>query len=221
MTKTPASDTVKELPGYPVQNSPSGNYSWGGAVRRGGRVYDIVWMGYPRRTPWTVLRTPVAFVSYRCLSSQFQFSLSGVTLVYLSQWSALSAGANTATLYLMVTRAKGGGCTPPPSPARTDFSIKMECTPEISNCYSVCTLWYYHTHPFPDRIWAQNSTFASQRMCTGTVCYVLYRGWEVVRWISQSTHRVAIANFWRPFYHKGKIHPGWWGWGVHTHPLSL
>jgi hypothetical protein len=27
MTKTPASDMVKELPGYPVQNSPSGNYS--------------------------------------------------------------------------------------------------------------------------------------------------------------------------------------------------
>ncbi len=27
MTKTPASDTVKVLPGYPVQNSPSGNYS--------------------------------------------------------------------------------------------------------------------------------------------------------------------------------------------------
>jgi hypothetical protein len=42
-------------------------------------------MGYPRRTPWTVLRTPVAFVSYRRLSSQFQFSLSVVTLVYLSQ----------------------------------------------------------------------------------------------------------------------------------------
>jgi hypothetical protein len=41
MTKTPASDTVKELPGYPI----------------------------PRR-----------------LSPQLQFSLSGVTLVYLSQW---------------------------------------------------------------------------------------------------------------------------------------
>jgi hypothetical protein len=27
LTKTPVSDTVKELPGYPVQNSPSGNYS--------------------------------------------------------------------------------------------------------------------------------------------------------------------------------------------------
>ncbi len=32
------------------------------------------------------MRTPVAFVSYRRFSSQFQFSLSGVTLVYLSQW---------------------------------------------------------------------------------------------------------------------------------------
>ncbi len=54
-----------------------------GSCRQGGIVYDIVWMGDPRRTPWTVLRTPV---SYRRLSSQFQFSLSAVTLVYLSQW---------------------------------------------------------------------------------------------------------------------------------------
>jgi hypothetical protein len=42
MTKTPASDAVKELPGYPVQNSPSGNYSLGGAVGRVEIVYDIV-----------------------------------------------------------------------------------------------------------------------------------------------------------------------------------
>jgi hypothetical protein len=34
-----------------------------------------------------VLRTPVlSCPSYRRLSSQFHFSLSGVTLVYLSQW---------------------------------------------------------------------------------------------------------------------------------------
>ncbi len=135
--------------------------------------------------------------------------------------SAFSAGANTATLYVIITRVKGGGCTPPPSPARTNFSIMMECTPEISNCHSVSILcgYYYHTHPHPDRIRAQNSKFASRRMCTGTVCYVLYRGWGVVRWISQSTHGVAIADFWRTFYHEGKIRPGWWGWGVHTHPF--
>ncbi len=42
MTKTPAYDTVKELPGYPVQNSPSGNFSWGGAVGRVEIVYDIL-----------------------------------------------------------------------------------------------------------------------------------------------------------------------------------
>jgi hypothetical protein len=28
-------------------------------------------------------------VSYRCLSAKFQFSLSAVTLVYLSQWPSL------------------------------------------------------------------------------------------------------------------------------------
>jgi hypothetical protein len=30
--------------------------------------------------------------------------------------------------------------TPPPSPARADFSIMMECTPEIGNLRSVCTV---------------------------------------------------------------------------------
>jgi hypothetical protein len=34
-------------------------------------------------------------------------------------------------------------------------------------------------------------------------------------------HRVATAAFWRTFSHEGKISPGWWGWGVHAHPLSL
>jgi hypothetical protein len=33
--------------------------------------------------------------------------------------------------------------------------------------------------------------------------------------------RVVTAAFWRTFYHEGKIGPGWCGWGVHAHPLSL
>ncbi len=33
-----------------------------------------------------MLRTPVAFVSYRCHSPPYQFSLTGAILVYLSQW---------------------------------------------------------------------------------------------------------------------------------------
>ncbi len=37
----------------------------------------------------------------------------------------------------------------------------------------------------------------------------------------RSTNRVAMADFWRTFHHEGKISPGWWGWGVHAHPLSL
>ncbi len=40
-------------------------------------------------------------------------------------------------------------------------------------------------------------------------------------WAPQSTHRLATATFWRTFHHDGKISPGWWGWGVHAHPLSL
>jgi hypothetical protein len=42
--------------------------------------------GGPRRTPWTELHTPVCSYTIERLSPQFQFSLSGVTLVYLSQW---------------------------------------------------------------------------------------------------------------------------------------
>ncbi len=35
--------------------------------------------------------------------------------------------------------------------------------------------------------------------------------------ITQSSN----GHFWRIFPHDGKIIPGWWGWGVHGHPLSL
>ncbi len=34
-------------------------------------------------------------------------------------------------------------------------------------------------------------------------------------------HRVATTAFWRTFSDEGKINHGWWGWGVHAHPLSL
>jgi hypothetical protein len=40
----------------------------------------------------------------------------------------------------------------------------------------------------------------------------------------QSTHRVAIADFWRISHHDGKISPGWRGWGCtpsRPPPLSL
>ncbi len=40
-------------------------------------------------------------------------------------------------------------------------------------------------------------------------------GWE------HRVHRVATAAFWRTFSDEGKIGPGWWGWGVHAHPLLL
>ncbi len=80
MTKTPASNTVKELSGYPVQNSLSGNYSWGGAVGRVEIVYDIVWMGCLRRTPWTELRTPVC--SYPIDVFHLSFNFLCVLLLY-------------------------------------------------------------------------------------------------------------------------------------------
>jgi hypothetical protein len=33
---------------------------------------------------------------------------------------------------------------------------------------------------------------------------------------AQSTHRVAMATFWRIFHHDGKISQACWGWGVHA-----
>ncbi len=39
-------------------------------------------------------------------------------------------------------------------------------------------------------------------------------------WVHR-VHRVATAAFWRTFSDEGKFCPGWWGWGVHAHPLSL
>ncbi len=64
--ETSRTDTVKELPGYSVQNCPSGNFAfWVGAVGRGRRYCE---KGIPQGTPWTVLRTPV---SLRILSTSF------------------------------------------------------------------------------------------------------------------------------------------------------
>ncbi len=51
--------------------------------------------------------------------------------------SAHSAGAYTSTLLVMVNVMKGGGVHPPPSPARANFTLMTECTPERSCCYSV------------------------------------------------------------------------------------
>ncbi len=54
--------------------------------------------------------------------------------------SALSAGAYTTTLYVMVDIVKRGGRapTPPPiTPGWANFYIITECTPESGNCHSV------------------------------------------------------------------------------------
>jgi hypothetical protein len=53
--------------------------------------------------------------------------------------SAHSAGAYTATLLVMVNVIRGGGRAvhPPPSPARANFTLMTECTPESSGCNSV------------------------------------------------------------------------------------
>jgi hypothetical protein len=37
----------------------------------------------------------------------------------------------------------------PPSPAKADFPIMMECTPELGHCHSVCTLCSEPTNCLP------------------------------------------------------------------------
>ncbi len=74
-------DTVTELPGYPVQNSPSGSFLlWGGALGSEGVVYDIVWRRCPRRTPWMMLRTPVC--SYPIIVTHLSFNFLCLLLLY-------------------------------------------------------------------------------------------------------------------------------------------
>ncbi len=52
--------------------------------------------------------------------------------------------------------------------------------------------------------------------------FVVFSGREVAGGGSvHKVHRVATAAFWRTFSDGGKMSPGWWGWGVHAHPLSL
>ncbi len=65
--------------------------------------------------------------------------------------SVLSAGAYSATLFVIVTIVNRVGRAPPPSPlspARADFTIMIDCTPEIGHFRSVCTLWL-KPHNFP------------------------------------------------------------------------
>jgi hypothetical protein len=93
-------DTVKELAGYPVQNCPSGSFLfWGEHVGRGGGIVnDIVWMGCPRRRPWTMLRTPVRIcillTSFTSVSLFFDWCYSSV---YLSDQHTFTWGWHMVT----------------------------------------------------------------------------------------------------------------------------
>ena len=90
-------DTVEELPGYPVQNSPSGSFLfWGGPVGRGGIVYDIVWRRCPRRTPgWCCVH-----LCARILSS----SLTSVSIFSVCCYSIVSISMDLAHVCTHRTR---------------------------------------------------------------------------------------------------------------------
>ncbi len=73
--------------------------------------------------------------------------LTGGTTEYIfsKRWnrvsvSAHSAGAYTATLLVMLNVKRGGGRAPPPSPARANFTLITEYTPESSGCNSVYSM---------------------------------------------------------------------------------
>jgi hypothetical protein len=61
--------------------------------------------------------------------------------------SAHSAGAYTATLLVMVNVMRGGRRAPPTLPARANFTLITECTPESSGCNSVYSV--VSTQPEP------------------------------------------------------------------------
>ncbi len=108
---------VKELPGYPVQNSPSGSFfSWGGAVGREGIVYGIVWMGCPRRRPWTKLRTPVRILS-TSFSSVSIFSVCWYSRVSISMGNPHVGGKDGESPQSPATGSTSGSQTTPPSNA--------------------------------------------------------------------------------------------------------
>ncbi len=50
--------------------------------------------------------------------------------------------------------------------------------------------------------------------------YISYRTiMYIVLYTPQSTHRVAMAIFWRSFHHDNKISPAWWGLGCTPSPF--
>ncbi len=80
------------------------------------------------------------------------------------------------------------------------------------------------------RLFATLSTNTPDRRLLKIHSYLCGRGhvWDLIQYLHrvnftgpQSTHRVAKAAFWLTLHHDGKINSGWWGWGVHAHPLSL
>ncbi len=64
--------------------------------------------------------------------------------------SALSTGAYTTTLNVMVDIVKRVGVHPPPSPIWANFSIKMEFTSDSGCCHSVYSVYRnIDMSPFP------------------------------------------------------------------------
>ncbi len=96
-----------------------------GGCRKGGNSIWYCVNGMPQKDTLGRAAYTCILVSYRRLSPQFQFSLSGVTLVYLSQWSRSweTSGRN------LKGKDRGGGgegcawCT-------SDNSIQHTATPD-------------------------------------------------------------------------------------------
>ncbi len=74
-------DTVNEVPSYPVQNSPSGIFLfWGGVCWQEGIVYNIVWMGCSEENPGKCAYS--CMLSYSIVVSHLSFNFLCLLLLY-------------------------------------------------------------------------------------------------------------------------------------------
>ncbi len=124
-------DTVKELPGYPVQNSPSGSFlSCGGAWQQGGNSIWYCLNGMPQKEILDNVRTPVCF---RILSS----SLTSVSIFSVCCYSIVYKEVNKeqpSYRNLSATATRVLQCTCPVAASRKYFSA-IHTSPHLTSTH--------------------------------------------------------------------------------------
>ncbi len=127
---------MKELPGYPVQNSPSGSLlSWGGGLSTGGNSICYCVNGMPQKDTLDSAAYTCMLVSYRRLSPLFQFSVWCYSCIYLSgegytQGFVIKGINHTGQIFL--TRPSVSSC------------VRHGCNPLIRFSSEWGPLWWGH-----------------------------------------------------------------------------